>query len=596
MLKPDATGIAAMPALEQVIESRFPEFGIRQGPLARPALAILRKMLREAEVNAFLAGAAGLEGIEFIDRILEHFNFSYSVLGREIENIPAEGRVVIVANHPLGLLDGAALLKLVSEVRPDVRIVANDVLMQIRALAPVLLPIVNLGGGCNRGNVQAIHDALANDEAVIIFPSGEVSRAGPLGIRDGRWHAGFLRFAGQARAPLLPVHLDGRNSALFYSLSTVFKPLSTLMLVGEAMRQRDRTLPVRIGELIAWREIAALDATREGKIRRITSQLYGLPRNRTASLRTEKPVARPEARLAVREELRSAERLGQTGDGKDIFLFEGRANSAVMRELGRLREIAFRRAGEGTGRRRDLDAFDAYYRQVVLWDESALQIVGAYRLGEAASIVAARGLEGLYTHGLFALEEGFRRILPRSLELGRSFVQPRYQGLRALEYLWYGIGAYVATRPSVRYLFGPVSISAQYPAQARGLLVHFYRLYFGDSQGLATARVRYAVPPAEEATHRAFFAGDDYPRDFRALKHRLGELGVGVPTLYKQYTELCEPGGARFLGFGVDRDFSDCIDGLVLVDLEMLKATKRRRYLGPSPSPAVREGQESEYA
>ena len=91
-------------------------------------------------MNAFLEEADGLEGMEFIDRILEHFNFSYSVVGREIENIPAEGRVVIVANHPLGLLDGVALLKLVSKVRPDVRIVANDILMQFKPLHPVLLP------------------------------------------------------------------------------------------------------------------------------------------------------------------------------------------------------------------------------------------------------------------------------------------------------------------------------------------------------------------------------------------------------------------------------------------------------------------------
>ena len=566
--------------LENVIEARFPEFGSKRGVFAKPALAILRKMLREADVQDFLVGAEGLEGMEFIDRILEHFNFSYSVVGREIENIPAEGRVVIVANHPLGLLDGVALLKLVSEVRSDVRIVANDILMQFKPLHPLLLPIVNLGGGCNRGNVHAIHEALANDEAVVIFPSGEVSRAGPLGIRDGRWQAGFLRFAEQAKAPLLPVHLDGRNSALFYSLSAVFKPLSTLMLIGEAMRQRDVTLPVRIGELIPWRAIAALDVPREQKIRHITRQLYGLPRNKVVRFRTEKPVAHPQSRIAVRNELRGAEHLGRTNDGKDIFLFEGRCNSAVMRELGRLREIAFRQAGEGTGKRRDLDAFDAYYKQMVLWDESELQIVGAYRIGDAASIVAARGHEGLYTHGLFSLEDGFRPHLAQSLELGRSFVQPRYQGLRALEYLWYGIGAYVATRPTVRYLFGPVSISADYPEEARKLLVHFYRRHFGSAERLASPLVPFVIPEIEEAALSLVISGDDCARDFRALKQRLGDLGASVPTLYRQYTDLCEPGGARFLGFGVDPAFSGCIDGLVLVDLSKLKASKRERYLG----------------
>ncbi len=251
-----------------------------------------------------------------------------------------------------------------------------------------------------------------------------------------------------------------------------------------------------------------------------------------------------------------------------------------MRELGRLRELTFRAAGEGTGRRRDLDDYDACYRHLVLWDEAQLQVVGAYRLGEAAAIVESRGQAGLYTSTLFEFGEGLRALLPQALELGRSFVQPRYQGLRALEYLWYGIGAYVAARPGVRYLFGPVSVSADLPLEARRLLAYFYRRHFGSAEPLATARHPFEIAPADEAAFAALLPGEDYARDFRSLKQRLAELGAGVPMLYKQYTDLCEPGGARFLAFGVDAAFSDCVDGLVLVDLQRLKLAKRERYLG----------------
>ncbi|APV49440.1 GNAT family N-acetyltransferase [Betaproteobacteria bacterium GR16-43] len=566
--------------LEDVIEEKFPDFNRKPALITRPALAFLRKVVREQEVNDFLAQNEGLEGIEFIDRILEHFNFSYSIDSRAIENIPSEGRVVIVANHPLGLMDGIALLKVVSKVRKDVRIVANDILMRFPPLHPLLLPVANLGAGYNKANVAAIHDALANDEAVIIFPSGEVSRAGFKGIRDGRWQAGFLRFAEQAKAPLLPVHLDGRNSALFYGVSTVFKPLSSLMLFSEAMRQRNVKLPVHIGEIIPWKEIAAVDIPRAQKIRRIASQLYGISKpSRVLEFRTEKPIAHPENRLDLRRELRAAERLGQTTDGKEIFLFTARGNSAVMRELGRLREIAFRQVGEGTGKRRDLDAFDCYYKHVILWDEAELQVVGAYRIGEVQDILAKRGVEGLYTHTLFSFDEGLRAHFSQSLELGRSFVQPRYQGLRALEYLWQGIGAYLASRPQVRYLFGPVSVSAGYPEKARKLLVYFYRLYFGVPERLATPLRPYVITEAEERELSKVIPGDDYTRDFRSLKQRLAEFGVNVPTLYKQYTELCDEGGARFLGFGIDPAFSGCVDGLVVVDLLRVKASKRERYL-----------------
>lgn len=292
------------------------------------------------------------------------------------------------------------------------------------------------------------------------------------------------------------------------------------------------------------------------------------------------PIADPECDEAVRREVREGRYLGRTGEGRDIVLLEGRPDGALMRELGRLREIAFRQAGEGTGNARDLDAFDAYYRHLVLWSEADRQVVGAYRIGEAGPIVAARGPEGLYTHGLFAFEASFDRHLPNAIELGRSFVQPRFQGLRALDGLWQGIGAYLRERPAVRYLFGPVSVSADYPEAALKLLVYFYRRHFASEARLASARVPFCLPAADEAALAAVITGEDCARDFRALKRRLGELGVGVPALYKQYTELCEPGGACFLGFGVDPAFSGCVDGLVLVDLLRLKASRRERYLG----------------
>jgi putative hemolysin len=579
--------------IQSVIQSKYPAFGTQPGAAAM--LALLRKFVREDEANAFFAACAGLEGFAFVDKALEWFNVSYSVVGRERENIPPEGRVVIVANHPLGVLDGIALLKLAGEVRRDVRIVANDVLAQFEPIRSLLLPVVNLGSGGNRANVEAIHAALANDEAVIIFPSGEVSRAGPTGIRDTRWRGGFLRFAEQAGAPVLPVHVQGRNSALFYGVSTVFKPLSTLMLLREPHSQRGATLPIRIGRPIPWREIDALELPREQKVARITREVYSIgKRGRDAGFRTEVPVAPAEERLALRREMRSAEPLGRTHDGKRILLFDSRPNSVVMRELGRLREIAFRQVGEGTGEKRDIDAFDAYYRHVLLWDDEELQIVGGYRIGEVGRILEERGPEGLYTHTLFSFEEPLRAHFAQSLELGRSFVQPRYQGLRALDSLWQGIGAYLARRPDVRYLFGPVSLSAAYPEDARRMLVHFYRRYFGVPEPFASPRRPYLIGEADEAALARLLPGEDYARDFRTLKATLAARGLHVPTLYKQYADLCDVGGTRFLGFNVDPAFGHCVDGLVLVDLMRLKPGKRERYLGDArAAPAVEALRES---
>jgi len=130
--------------IEQSVTSKFPGFA-EQAPIIRNStLSILRKLTRETEINAFLQEHEGNRGVDFIDRIFDYFNFSYSVSQRERNNIPAHGRVVIIANHPIGSLDGLALLRLVSEVRKDVKIIANDMLMAFEPLRDLLLPLDNM--------------------------------------------------------------------------------------------------------------------------------------------------------------------------------------------------------------------------------------------------------------------------------------------------------------------------------------------------------------------------------------------------------------------------------------------------------------------
>ena len=189
-------------------------------------------------------------------------------------------------------------------------------------------------------------------------------------------------------------------------------------------------------------------------------------------------------------------------------------------------------------------------------------------------MLARRGLQGLYTASLFSYADDAVPRLAEGLELGRSFVAPDYWGGRSLDYLWQGIGAYLRRYPQVRYLFGAVSISAALPLAAREQLVAYYQRFYGGGEALAQSRrpfSYFAAPPS--------FGDLDADTAFRVMKGNLDALGATVPMLYKQYTELCEPGGARFLAFGVDPAFSDSIDGLIEVDLHRIRPRKRQRYL-----------------
>ena len=469
----------------------------------------IRKLLRETEVNAFLRNCEAAEGFEFVEKVLEYFDCSYSIVAREIERIPAEGAVVLLMNRPPSLLEAAALLKLVRTVRGDVRLVANARLSPFQPLRPLLVSSEALRATLERGEAVIASAAETNDVS----------------------------------APMVRVRVKGANGMLLSGLLAFFK--------------RSVTLRIRVGEPAA--------PARKAKV-------IKLPR--------QAPVAHPEDRILVRRELQSAELLGRSHDGKQILLFDGKPDSSVLRELGRLREIAFRQVGEGTGRRRDVDVFDSYYRHVVLWDDAELQIVGAYRIAEAAGIIGERGEQGLYTHGLFSYGETLHACFPEALELGRSFVQPRYQGMSALDYLWLGVGAYLVKQPHIRYLFGAVSMSGAYPEAARHMVAYFYSRHHG-AEGMAAPRRPLIIGTAEAERLASLFPARNYQDDWRRLKDELAAMGVSVPVLYRQYTELCEPGGTRFLGYSVDPAFGNCVDALVLVDLQALKAAKRSRYLRP---------------
>ncbi|WP_369039805.1 lysophospholipid acyltransferase family protein [Stenotrophomonas maltophilia] len=562
-----------MQELEQRLQQRFPDwFHGRRGQLARPLLRSVGRWSRLDRIEDFLRRNAGLRGFDFVAAGLDFIGGQYQVDPAALARIPASGRLLIVANHPSGALDALALLDAVGRIRRDVRIIANDLLGAIGPLQELLLPVRILGGKVQRGSLHAVEQALAAEQCVIVFPAGEVSRLSLLGIRDGRWQRGFVRFARAAGAPVLPVRVQARNSALFYGASTLFKPAGTALLAREMFARRGRPLrlcigePMRLGEGDPGQQLLA--------VRRALYALGRSPALADGRVEGPQPLAAPVAPAQVAAAIAAATRLGQTADGKQILLASCTADSPLLQELGRLRELTFRQVGEGTGRSRDLDDFDLDYQHIVIWDGAAQRIAGAYRIMRGAQALARRGLAGLYSASLFRYSDDAITRIAEGLELGRSFVVPDYWGSRSLDYLWQGIGAYLQCQPGIRYLFGAVSISAALPREAREQLVAYYQRYYGVADGRVESNrpfQYFAAPPC--------FGELDAAAAFDVLKANLAALGTGVPTLYRQYTDLCEPGGARFLAFGVDPDFSDSIDGLIEVDLQAIRPHKRKRYL-----------------
>jgi hypothetical protein len=261
-----------------------------------------------------------------------------------------------------------------------------------------------------------------------------------------------------------------------------------------------------------------------------------------------------------------------------VFRARGSAIPALMREIGRAREVAFRATGEGTGKDLDLDSFDASYTQLILWHKESRCVAGSYRLAWTQDVLPASGIQGLYTSTLFRFAPEFFRALGPAVELGRSFISPEFQKDYApLLLLWQAIGRSVAARPDAPVLFGPVSISADYSDAARQLIVEFLRerRFRADLAHWVAPRRPFRSRLTRAAELRAVAACLGEVEDLSARINDIDEHS-GVPVLLRHYLRL----GGRVAAFHVDRNFSDTLDGLLIVDLREAPPKLLAKYVG----------------
>ncbi|MGP2656466.1 lysophospholipid acyltransferase family protein [Malaciobacter sp. WC5094] len=564
--------------VQKEIEKKFPNINKKQNFLKKSLFKIARKIVHEDSINQFLSKNDHLKGFEFVDAVLDYFDFDYTVSSNDLQNIPSSGKVVIIANHPLGGLDALCLLRLISQVRKDVKIVANDFLAGFDALNSLLIPIDNYKLRQSKNDIKKIYEALNNEEAIIIFPAGEVSRATSKGIKDPIWSKGFLNFAQNTNAPILPIYLNAKNSKTFYTVSVLNKTFSTLLLSNEMFKKKSKRINIKIGEIIPNENIIPKGINKKFLVNLYRKHLYALKKGKKSFFQTQSAIAHPQRRADILGELKNSQLIGETKDGKEIYLYDYTEDSVVLKELGRLREISFRKVGEGINKKRDTDKFDIYYQHIILWDKNDLEIVGSYRIGNSDFIYKNIGVKGFYSNKLFNYNEDMIPYLQNSIELGRSFVQPKYWGTRALDYLWYGIGAYLKKNPQIKYMFGPVSMSASLPKVARDMMVYYYSHYFKCKNTPVTAKLPYQYSTNINEV-KELFDLNDKKSDFKFLKSTLSNMNCAVPTLYKQYSDIAQDDGVKFCDFNIDQEFADCIDGFIIVEVAKIKESARKRYI-----------------
>lgn len=552
--------------------------------------------------DAVMAHSGKGEGVPFCERAIDVFGATLEIEGLpEAERI-ADRPLVIAANHPFGGIEGIALDAVMRQLRPDLRVLATRMLSGVPELHESFIFVDNLEGtNTARANARPMKRAIQwvrDGGALGIFPSGEVAsfKLSEFAVVEAPWHAFVGRVVQRCDAWVLPVFFEGRNRLRFHAAGLIHPRLRTAQLGLEMSAAKGRTIRMHVGPIMPpelWGRFR--DARELTDYLRVRTELlrprrraWWKPRrqpvrpSRPASSPSEgaplaEPIPRDELRRTV-DSLPAEAALAYSGALRVLCIRHAHP-SLLMREIGRVRELTFRAVGEGTGRACDLDDFDDHYHQLVLWDDRAGEVVGGYRMGATDELLPRFGLDGLYTSTLWKFRGGIFDQIDPALELGRSFVAPSHQRSHAsLMLLWRGIGAFVAANPRYRRLFGPVSISAEYSSVSRELLVKFLsaNVYLPHLARLIRPRNPLHEKPRRALKQPRFSRVVNDLDEVNQLVRELEQDGKPMPVLLRQYLKL----NAKLLGFNLDPDFGNVLDGLMLVDLLTVDRRILDRYMG----------------
>lgn len=520
--------------------------------------------------------------------IIEALNTEIQTNRREILKIPLNGACMVIANHPYGCIEGIAIMRTLFAIRSDVKIVATHLLKSVPEFGDSMIFVdPNESEQSKAINIKALKtsvDWLRSGGMLVVFPAGEVSLFSfkDKSIQDKEWHSTYISLALKLRCAVVPAFIHGSNSYFFQIIGLIHSKLKLLFLLHEFLRMRNRLLKITFGKPIPERTLLGKSMN---EIKELMRKRVYMLQYKTSEVLTDAAyylsagdcIADPVSKHLLQANIdRIHENLLLTHGDFVVYYANYEEIPYCILEICRLRELSFRLAGEGTGQPSDSDTYDQYYIHVFIWDKIRSEIVGAYRIGKTNDIVSSYGIEGLYTSTLFNLGNN---ILNNSLELGRSFVHPEYQkSYLPLLLLWKGIAVFIAKNPRYRYLFGAVSISNEYSDFSKVLILNYLEKFYScadqyvDIKGKNTSEL-YSLQ--EQFRSQIIEYTPDSLDDLHDIITNLEYDGKGIPPLVKHYIKI----GGRFATFSTDKNFNNCIDALVVVDLMDTETTLLKKYM-----------------
>ncbi|MGE0089462.1 MAG: lysophospholipid acyltransferase family protein [Bacteroidales bacterium] len=543
----------------------------------------LMQLLKLNKLNNLYSQNKDKDGINFINSVIENLEFNFEIREDDLKRIPEKGPFIVTSNHPFGGIDALILMKIFYEKRPDFKAMGNFLLEKIPPIKQFVFPVnpfeTNKGASSSFSGIKHALAHLDEGKGLAIFPAGEVSSYQPESgnIQDREWQQSILKFIKKAEVPVIPVYFQGTNSRLFHMLGQIHPILRTAKLPSELFNKKNKTIKIRIGNPIPVKEQAEFtDIAHYGRYLR--ARTYALGTSLEAKkfyvpffnrkIKKAEPIVEPCVQQLIIDEVEKLknEYLLFVNQNYSVFCAPSTEMPNLVHEIGRLREITFREVGEGTNRSIDIDEYDFYYHQLIVWDDEAKRVVGAYRLGKGKDILAQYGISGFYINSLFKIKKDFGFYLNESIELGRSFIIKEYQRKPLpLFLLWKGLLFFLLKNTDYRYLIGPVSISNDFSKFSKSLIVEFIQKHFWDYNlaGYITPRKDF-VATTDKMVDRDMLVSD-FDNDVSRIDKVIQDIesNYRLPILLKKYLQL----NAKIIGFNIDPKFNDALDGLLILDI-----------------------------
>ncbi len=531
--------------------------------------------------------------MDVLPDLISRLNIDFKLSENDFSRIPARGKLILISNHPFGIYESLIIMDFLRKIRPDFKLLSSESLENIPEFSDYILFNHSLGlkkeyAANNLTIMNLAREWLENNGLLVIFPAEEIAI---LPASDRKWNLNIARLIRQTGAPVLPVHFYGRKGLIYQLLGLINTGQQISALPKFPFSQSQKKIPVSVGEVITSKEISHFESDQSltnyirmrtfilGNRKKRKTSVFGFGPKNSETVIDNEPLIEAISPEVLLSEINSLpeDRLLVKSDEWAVYYGKFDEFPEMMREIGRLREQTFRQVKEGTGKPLDLDSFDKYYIQLFIWNHKDNELVGAYRLGEVDFILEKFGKTGLYTSTLFKYKSRFfKKVIP-SLELGRSFIQQKYQkNYSSLLMLWKGIGAFIVRHPKYRYLFGPVSINKEFKIQSRQILIDFltFNRFEKNLAKLVKAENEHKKARVKGWTGKKLRKEILNIEDLLGFIRSIEEQELDIPVLLKQYLKL----GGKLVGFNIDPDFSDVLDGLILVDLFKTDPALLTRY------------------